>query len=146
MWIFYHSKYEIYLFDNKKESDKCIIHTFINVVPLIIKFSIPNEKFSINNNILSISHYIEKLKILYSFPGNYCPKSLGIQSKSSDYNNILINKENKGEIIIDSKNKNNNKLNYELNLFLHSFLFKFKIDYKKAKYPELIIYDEKKNI
>lgn len=140
---FYHSKYEIYLYDNKIESDKCIIHAFINVIPLIIKFSIPNERFSINNNIISISHYIEKLKILYSFPGNYYPKSLGMQLKSSDYNKININKQNKGEIIIDSNN-NNNKLNYELNLFLLSYLFKFTIDYRKSKYSGLVLYDEKK--
>ena len=142
---FYESKFELSILDDKKECDKCIIFAFINIIPLIIKFSLPNQKFSLNNDIVSINHYIKTLKILYCFPGNYSPKSLGIELRSKNYYSLGVekgNRQNKGEITIISKLKN---INYELYLSLYSsLLLSFKVDYKKPKYCGLIIYDKKK--
>ena len=91
--VFYESKFELYILEDKKECDKCIIYAFINIIPLIIKFSIPNAKFSLNNDIVSINHYIKKLKILYCFPGNYSPRSLGIELKSKDHKELDVKTE-----------------------------------------------------
>ena len=52
---FYSSKCELILSDGNKELDICIVNVFINVIPLIIKFSIPNVEYSIIDNNISIS-------------------------------------------------------------------------------------------
>ena len=141
---FYKSECELSLLDG---DDKCIIHVFINIIPLIIKFSIPNEKFSIFNNCIFISHYIEKLRIYYSFPDNYYPKSLGIKLKSEQYNKLNIFQQNRGEIFVESNFDNNiKKLNFEMSLFLlSSLLLQFKIEYKKPKECGIIIFNETNN-
>ena len=50
---------------------KCLINWSINVIPLILKFTLNNEKFSLKENNIFIHHYIEHLKISYEFPDNY---------------------------------------------------------------------------
>jgi hypothetical protein len=54
---------------------------------LIIRFSL-SEKYSLKNNFILIFLYFKKLNILYSFPGEYSPKSLEIEI-ISDYNDLL---------------------------------------------------------
>ena len=92
---FYESKFELSILEDKKECDKCIVFVFINIIPFIIKFSLPNEKFSLNNDIVSINHYIKSLKILYCFPGNYSNKSSGIELRSQNYSKLNVEKENR---------------------------------------------------
>ena len=114
---FHQSKFEIFLFDGEKECDKCTITAFINIIPLIIKFSILNEKFSLFNNIVTISHYFENLEISYSFPGGkYYPKTLRTKLKIDNEKELDINKKKIGKIIITPKFKNK-QLNFELIYF-----------------------------
>ena len=141
---FYKSKFDLNLYNCNKECDKCIIYIFINIIPLIIKFSIKDEKFFLNSNSISIQHYLEKLKILYCFPGNYIPKSLGIEIISNKINKSGIDKNIPGQIIIQSKESKFDFIKYELNLFFKSsLLLNFNVKYKKPKYSGLIIFNEK---
>ena len=119
---YYKSKFDLNIYNSNKECDKCIIYVFINVVPLIIKFSIKDEKFFLNNNSISIQHYLEKLKILYCFPGNYLPKSIGIELISNDITKSNIDKNSPGKIIVQSKINELNIIKYELNLIFKSSL------------------------
>ena len=132
------SQFELILFDDKKEFDKCNIIAFIYVIPLIIHFSLQNEKFTLENKIISISHYIQNLKILYSFPGNYYPKNLRIKV---DNKNDKINIDEKKEGLIDITLFKNYIMNINLN---SRFLFKIKIEYDIPRYYGLIIFNEQK--
>ena len=144
---FYSSKCELILSDGNKEIDKCMVYVFINVIPLIIKFSIPNVEYSIIDNNISINKYIEDLRVYRSFPGGYFPKSLGIELINRNNNNIEVindNLKNKGQLIINSKFYNNEKeINFEFSLFLLSFpLLKFHIYYKNPILFGIRIFDE----
>ena len=115
------SNFELFLYSAniKKESISCKLHVFIYVIPLILKFSLNGEYYSIkdDNNTIKINHYIENLKINYTFPGlGNIPKSLGI----------------KGSI----------NLNFYLFLKKEKKLFSFDIEYNEPKMTGLIIYDE----
>ena len=130
---FYSFEFKLILFDENEEFDKCTIYAYINFIPLIIKFSIPNEKFSLFDKNISISNFRNNLKILHFFPGNYCSEKLGIKLKGDNLKNkIEIKQENtqhKGQILIKTKNNDDeNKLNLEFNLSLLSLeLLNFKI-------------------
>lgn len=144
---FYSSKCELILSDGNKNIDKCMIYVFINVIPLIIKFSIPNVEYTILDNKISISKYIEDLRILYSFPGDYFPESLGIELINRNYNNLEViknNLKNKGQLVIKSKFENYKKeINFEFSLSLLSFpLLKFQIHYKNPILFGIRIFDE----
>ena len=145
---FYSSECELILSDENKEFDKCMINVFINVIPLIIKFSIPNIEYSLINNNISISNYIEDLRIFHSFPGDYFPESLGIELINRNYNNLKVikdNMKNKGQLIVKSNFDNYKKeINFELSLFLKSFpLLKFQINYKNPVLFGIRIFDAK---
>ena len=136
---FYQSKIELLIFEDEREYDSCTIYAFINIIPLIIKFSILNQNFSLNKNLITISDNIEKLEILYSFPGNYYPKNLGkeITGRNKYY---IENEEKEGQLILSSKCGN---MKFNLNLSLNSSsLISFKICPKIIKYFGLIIFDE----
>ena len=45
------------MYENK-EYGKYEVYAFINIIPLIIKFSILDEKYTLSNNIVYISHDI----------------------------------------------------------------------------------------
>ena len=144
---FYSSKCELILSDGNKEIDKCMVYVFINVIPLIIKFSIPNVEYSIIDNNISINKYIKDLRVYRSFPGGYFPKSLGIELINRNNNNIEVindNLKNKGQLIINSKFYNNEKeINFEFSLFLLSFpLLKFHIYYTNPILFGIRIFDE----
>ena len=143
---FYQSIFEVILLDSTKEFDKCIVYIYIYVIPLIIKLSLLNEKFSIDNNRnLFISHYFEKMKILYSFPGNYFPSNLSIELKNNDNQFIKINQEFQGEIELSSllRKMQNNILKCKLDLFLNKlYLLNFKLKFEKPKFFGLFIFDE----
>jgi hypothetical protein len=59
----YRSKLELNIFNDKQEGDKCIIYVCINIIPLIIRFSL-SEKYSLKNNFISIFHFL-KYSIFY---------------------------------------------------------------------------------
>ena len=143
---FYKSKFDLILLHENKEFDKCEVYTFINIIPLIIKFSIIDEKYSLSKNIVSISHYIKKLKIYRSFPGNFFTNSLGINIIN---NNITCeheqnNSKNKGQIIIEPINEDQENINFDCNLsLLSTSLLELKFEYKNPIYFGLKILNEK---
>ena len=142
---FYSSKFEIILIEDNDEIDKCIVYAYINVIPFIIKFSIPNEKYSIYDNNIQISHYVKELNIFHSFPGNYCSDKLGINLLNNNYKDKVThrqnNDKNKGQIFINSEfSKEMKKIDFKLCLSLHSLeLFYLKIFHQNP----LRIFDEK---
>ena len=144
---FYRSKFELILFFENKEFDKCEINVFINIIPLIIKFSLPNEKYSFADKTVSIRHEIKSLTIYHSFPSNLFSQGLGIKFLSGKNKCDLKSgdKENKGEISITPKPyENEEDINLEFNLNLLSTpLLYFKISYKNSSYLSLRIFDEK---
>ena len=144
---FYSSKFELILMDENKEHDKCIVHTYINIIPLIMKFSIPDIKFSLSNNNISISHYVKDIKIIHSFPGNYSSERLGFKllkfKNGNKINHTNENIENKGHIIINPEfGKNNKDMNFEFNLSLLSISLNFKVEYKNPLLLGIRIFDE----
>ena len=144
---FYKNEIELILYKDREECDKCIIYVYINIIPLILKFSLNNEKFSLNENIINIHHYIKDFKITYSLPGNYIPKNLGIKLNISNKKNINIDN-NKINIISNREKKES--LNYEFSLFLkekeNQNELNLKIDFEKPEKFDLIIFDENKII
>ena len=146
---FYTSKFELILSDENIVFDKCQVHALINLIPMIIRFSIPNEKYSIlndNKNCLSISHPIKDLTIFHSFPGNYCSERLGIEI-TNNVNKVgyeTENMETKGKIVFKpyfDKNKEFMKFQFSLSL-LSSTLLNFKVEYKNPSLYGLVIFDE----
>ena len=140
---FYSSKFDLILLNENKEIDKCIVYVFINLIPFIIKISIPNEKYSLINNKISISHNIEKLTINHSFPGNY-HKRLDIRFL---HKNIYLEQNNTdGQIIIKPKNyeEDIDKIKFEFALSLSYFsLLNFTVNYINVQNLGLKIFNSR---
>ena len=138
---FYSSKFDIILSYENKDCDKCEIYVFINIIPLIIKFSIPNEKFSLFNNTIFISHPFENLKIIHSFPGNLLSKGLGIKFMKT---NVTFDKIDNNEIIeIKPNQKEPENIYFEFALFLLSFcLLTIKVEYINTSLLGIRIFNE----
>ena len=93
------SEFEIILYNNNIQCDKCTVIIYIFISPLILKFSFNNEKYYFDEESKKIvfHYYVNNLKVKYSFPGGICSKSLGILTKSrKDKNDIVIDNKESG--------------------------------------------------
>jgi hypothetical protein len=146
---FYKSEFELIIKFNKGDESKCQIDVCINVIPLILKFSLKKENYLIKNKKIYIHHYIPKLIISYIFPGNYFPK-LSLLLRTNNKENISFDSDKneikkKGQIIINSNYEDETLEKYELSLSLNKKLFDFVIECQKPKRSGLIIFDKKRN-
>ena len=142
---FYSSKFELILLHENKDFDKCEVYIFINIIPLIIKFSFPDIKYKlINDTFISISYPIDDIKILHSFPGNV---HSDIKFNFFKHNINIFYSQKKGEIIFtpkDSKNLIINNINFEFGLFLFSqLLLDVKANYTNPLLIGIRIFDER---
>ena len=147
---FYSSKFELILINENKDTDKCEVFAFINIIPLILKFSIPGMKYNIENGSICISHHLEKLIIFHSFPGNYFSESLKYELKKANIDLNYDDKENKqnnGKLILTPKLiKYNENVNYEFSLsLLSSILLKFKAEYRNPNLTGIRIFNKEYN-
>ena len=136
------SEFEIILFHNYKQCDKCTIIIYIFISPLILKFSFNNEKYYFDEDFKKVvfHHYTNNLKIKYSFPGGICPKSLGILTKiRKNMNDIKVDNEEIGCMKIVAKEKINN---YKFILSLKFPILNVEMNCQKPEYPDLVIFDE----
>ena len=147
---FYKSEFELIIKFNKGDESKCQIDVCINVIPLILKFSLKKENYLIKNKKIYIHHYIPKLIISYIFPGNYFPK-LSLLLRTNNKENISFDSDKneikkKGQIIINSNYEDETLEKYELSLSLNKKLFDFVIECQKPKRSGLIIFDKNREI
>ena len=146
---FFKSQFELIINNNEDKESKCLIDVSINVVPLILKFSLNNEKFSLKENNIYIHRYIEHLKISYEFPGNYIPK-LRVLLEINDKSKILIpdkdSAKTQGNINLISNFEVGSFQRYNLSLYLKKKLFNLNVDCEKPPKSGLIIFDESKEI
>ena len=139
--------YNLNLYKNEKDIiDTCNFNVIINIIPLIMEFSINNENFELENNSIIIKNPVPNLKISYKFPGDFKP-NLGIKT-SLENTGIKIDNSKNGSIEIKS-NFNNGFDEIKYNSFLYlcdTQLFNVDVNYKKYINYGLILFDERRNI
>ncbi|ORX61262.1 hypothetical protein BCR36DRAFT_408210 [Piromyces finnis] len=95
---------------NNEECDRCKVVTYLNVIPLCLKFKL-NEKYNIDENKnININHYINLLEIKHQYPGSYSSNSLGIiinENSDNRFNKIKF-EQNQGKIISEFEAQLNN--------------------------------------
>jgi len=146
---FFKSQFELIINNNETNESKCFIDVSINVIPLILKFSLNNEKFSLKENSIFIHRYIENLKISYELPGKYIPK-LRVLLEINDKSKISIpdkdSVKTQGNLNLISNFEDGSFEKYKLSLYLQKKLFSLHVDCEKPEKSGLIIFDENKEI
>ena len=109
--------FKITLFNNNKEGDSCEIRVLINVIPLILRFSINEMYVKKENNNLYFYNYLNKWNISHTLPGGYHCKKLGtilLTNNLTQEELKLLQTENEGNISLSLINDNNYNYNYEV--------------------------------